>query len=109
MSAQFQYIPLRGHRDDQTSTSLNKGNFLALLEFRSEAGDSVLCDHFQNASSRATYTSKTICGEYIRNKLLAEVKSAKYFSIIASDPSNKEQLSLVLRFVDEIWRLGRSF
>lgn len=45
----YQNIPLRGHRDDQTSTSLNKGNFLALLEFRSEAGDSVLCDHFQNA------------------------------------------------------------
>ena len=119
MSAQFQYIPLRGHRDDQTSTSLNKGNFLALLEFRSEAGDSVLCDHFQNASSRATYTSKTIqnevieiCGEYIRNKLLAEVKSAKYFSIMAdeaSDSSKKEQLSLVLRFVDENLEIREEF
>ena len=105
-----QNLPLRGHRDDSSSTSTNKGNFLALLEFRAEAGDSVLAKHFESTSSRSTYTSKTIqnelihaCGSYIREKILEEVREAEYFSVIAdeaTDTYNYEQLSIVLRFVD---------
>ena len=49
-----QNLPLHGHRDDSTSTSINKGNFLALLEFRAEAGDAVLANHFASTSSRCT-------------------------------------------------------
>ena len=44
------------------------------------------------------------CGDHIREKILTEVRKAKYFSILAdevADISNTEQLSLVLRFVDE--------
>ena len=55
-----QNISLRGHRDDSNSSSTNKGNFLALLEFRADAGDTVLAKHLKTASSRSTYISKTI-------------------------------------------------
>ena len=44
------------------------------------------------------------CEDHIREKVLSEVQKAKYYSILAdkvADISNTEQLSLVLRFVDE--------
>ena len=107
-----QSIGLRGHRDDSGSSADNKGNFLALLKFRCDAGDHVLQSYIDRASSRATYTSKTIqneviktCGDHVLEKLLTEVRKAGYFpSIIgdeATDSSNSEQLSLVIRFVNK--------
>ena len=103
-----QNIPLRGHRDDERwlgSSSHNPGNF------RVESGDEVLKEHFRTCPRNATYRSKTIqnelieiIGEQIREKILEEVKQARFFSILAdeaaADVSNEEQLSLVLRFVD---------
>ena len=44
------------------------------------------------------------CGDHIHEKILTEVRKAKYFSILAdevADVSTTEQLSLMLRFVDE--------
>ena len=43
-----------------------------------------------------------VIGEYIRNKIIAEVKRAKFYSVIAdevTDTANKEELSISLRFV----------
>ena len=37
-------IPLRGHRE-QAGSNTKPGNFRALLDFRIDAGDSVLADH----------------------------------------------------------------
>ena len=88
----------------------NPGNFQKLLEFRIDAGDTVLSEHFETAHKRATYRSKTtqnelidICGQYIQNQLLNEIREAKFYSIAAdkvADQANNEQLSIVLRFVD---------
>ncbi len=64
-------IALRGHRDDATSIekdvsdSENHGNFRALLNFRIDAGDTVLAEHLRTAARNATYTSKTIQNEMI--------------------------------------------
>ena len=87
------------------------GNFHALLQFRIDAGDSVLKQHLQTASKNVKYTSKTIqndminvCGRLIQDKILCEVKQARFFSIIAdeaTDVANTEQLSISIRFVDE--------
>lgn len=109
-----QNIALRGHRDDSShigEASGNPGNFQALLNFRVEAGDKVLANHFANAQRNATYRSKTIqneiievLGTYIQDKIVAEINEAGAFSLLAdeaSDSSNKEQLPLVLRFVDK--------
>ena len=96
-----QSIGLRGHCDDSGSSADNKGNFVALLKFRCDPEDHVLQSYFDRASSRATYTSKTIqneaiktCGDHTLEKLLTEVRKAGYFSVIgdeATDSSNSEQ------------------
>ena len=110
-----QGIAFRGHRDDcsdvQDDPNGNHGNFLALLNFRIQAGDKVLEGHMKNSASNALYTSKTvqnelivICGDIIRNKILVKVRQAKYFSIIAdeaTDIANDEQLSICIRYVEE--------
>ncbi|KAL5502237.1 hypothetical protein EMCRGX_G008978 [Ephydatia muelleri] len=114
-----QGIAFRGHRDDcpdvQDDPNGNHGNFLALLNFRIQAGDRVLEEHLKNSASNALYTSKTvqnelivICGDIIRNKILAKVRQAKYFSIIAdeatdvaTDVANDEQLSICICYGEE--------
>ena len=118
MSCGKQNISLRGHREQPLSAldvhvepSNNPGNFCALLNFRVEAGDSVLGDHFQSSQLSSQYISPQIqndliicTGDWIREQIINEVKNAKFFSIYAdeaSDISNKEQLPLIFRFVDE--------
>ena len=109
-----QNISFRGHRDDSKhfdDRSNNPGNFQTLLEFRVDSGDRVLDDHFKTAPKNATYRSKSIqneliesCGKHIRQKISKEIQSARFFSVIAdeaSDCSQTEQLSLVIRFIDE--------
>lgn len=104
-----QMISLRGHRE-QAGANVNPGNFCALLDFRIDAGDTVLAEHFRTAAQNAQYNSPRIqndliscTGEWIRNQIVQEVKHAKFFSVSAdeaADSSNKEQLPLVLCFVD---------
>ena len=52
-----QNIALRGHRDDSShlQTDCNAGNFQKLLEFRMEAGDTVLEEHFRTVPRNAMY------------------------------------------------------
>jgi hypothetical protein len=106
-----QGLSFRGHRDDaKDDTPINKGNFKALLEFRANAGDKIIGEHLENCHQNARYDSKTIqnhmielIGDEIRQRYVREVSEAKYFTILAdevTDLSNKEQLSLILRFVD---------
>ena len=105
-----QGLALRGHRDDKISwmedddTHSNEGNFVELVRFQAET-DAVLAEHLANTR----YTSKTIqnelvevIGDSIQNDIIAEVKQAKFYSVIAdevTDTANKEELSLSLRFV----------
>ena len=113
-----QNIALRGHRDSltdsdsATSTGKNLGNFWALLQFRVAAGNKALENHLAHAAHNAVYTSPRIqneiaavLGDSIRKTILGRVKTAKFFSVIAdevTDISNKEQMSLVLRYVDPV-------
>ena len=61
-----QNVALRGHQDSaldverDVDDSQNHGNFLALLNFRIDAGDSVLENHLSTAAQSATYTSNKI-------------------------------------------------
>lgn len=106
-----QNIPLRDDPRYLSSDSSHKcGNFQALLDFTIDAGDNVLKQHFETAPQNATYRSKTIqnelidcVGAWIRQQLIREVAEACFFSILAdetTDCSNREQLTLVFRFVD---------
>ncbi len=109
-----QNIALRGHRDSgldfEHDESASHGNFWALLQFRIAAGDSVLRDHLAHAPKNATYTSPdiqnqviSVLSDHVRDKILSRVRQAQYFTLMAdevTDCSNKEQLSIVLRYVD---------
>lgn len=107
-----QAIPLRGHKDDSTSTDSNKGNFLAVLNLMAE-GDSVLKEHLDYGKKNAKYTSKTvqnelivIIGNYIRSQIAKSLSEADaVFSIIADEVTdryaNQEIMSLCLRFIEE--------
>ncbi len=90
-----QGLALRGHRDhqvnwkDENQRCSNEGNFIQLVRFRAET-DLALADHLDNSPRNATYTSKTIqnelvivVGSTIQTEIINEVKSAKFFSIIA--------------------------
>jgi len=116
-----QNISLRGHRDDgmllktsintnNQSASLNEGNFRELLKFRVKSGDSVLQNHLQNTSSKATYISKTTqneiiecCSKIILNHIVSRIKEdSGFYSIIFDetlDVSKRSQISLVFRYI----------
>jgi len=118
-----QNIPFWGHRDDgqlrlsftteDGVSSINEGNFRELLKFRVKAGDSTLENHLKNTSSKATYISKTIqnelielCGKEILNSILKKITDKDiFYSIIFDetlDVSKRSQISLVIRYIDEI-------
>ena len=100
-----QNIPLRGHRDDSTSTASNKGNFLAILNLLASR-DGQLAEHLKGSSKNATYTSKStqneiinIIGQNIRKEILCGLQKGKaFYSIIADEVtdrySNQEVLCL---------------
>ena len=110
-----QGLAFRGHRDDHVNwaeleedSSLNQGNFIELVHFWAET-DHVLSSRLQNSPANARYMSKTIqndlievIGKCIRKDIIEEVKRSKYYTVIAdevTDASNKEQLSIVLHYV----------
>ena len=103
-------IALRGRRDDDPQNASLSGNFQALLEFRIDSGDQTLQHHLESAPRNATYMSKTIqnemittVGAIILNNLSQQIRDSKYFSIMsdeAADLSNKENISVVIRFLD---------
>ena len=96
-------IPLRG-KDS------SGGNFCDLLDFRIEAGDTKLKEHFDTAAGNARYTSHRVqnelleaCEYVIRKSMVQAANNAVGFSILAdetADIAGIEQLSLGIRFVD---------
>ena len=104
-----QNIPLRGNRDDSTSTaSVNKSNFHAIL-IPIRNSDKDLKEHFLPGRGNATSTSKTgqeevirIIGAYIRSKVTQPIqKENAFFSIIGDEVTdkyaNQEVLSVCLK------------
>ena len=87
---------------------------MALLRFRVGAGDRNLLRNFHKSNSArgqmVTYLSPAIqneltecCGEYIRRKIVDDVRDAPFFTFCAdeaADTSNQEQLPLVVKYVD---------
>ena len=101
---------LRGHRDANCSShnATNKGNFKAILQFRN-LGNPAFRQHLEHGKKNAQYTSPRMKNEIIAiSKLLSmrniaeKVRENELYSIIydeCTDVSNKEQLSLRVRFV----------
>ena len=100
-------------------TTISKEFFQAPFEFRIDIDDVKLMEHLENAPRNATHRAKTIqneiietVGNYISSKIIAEVKQTRMFSVMAdgaADTSNKENLSLVLRYVDSSKNIREEF
>ena len=117
-----QNIALRGYREHSNlgeSSIFNPGNFQALLKFQMNSGDAVLSNHFARAPRNAQYRSPQIqnelisaIAEWFQQRIIMEVKEAKYFAVCADeavDASTREQLPLVLRFIDTNGQIHEEF
>ena len=110
-----QNMPLRGHRHeaskDRRGLSRNPGNFMALMNFRAEAGYAHATGSFYQArcGKSVTYCGSRIqndviqcCGGEIRDSLVKAINQSPFFAILADEASycsNKEQMPLVVRYV----------
>ena len=113
-----QIILLQGHRDSGKNqpelgeTGLtNTGNLIELLNYRIRGGDKALENYLRCVQQNAKYTSPEIqnniifcCRDLIVEKLVADVKKSKVYTILTDEGtycSLKEQIALILRFVDK--------
>ena len=117
-------LPLRWNRDDAkyhpdvgSYSSRGVGNFVESLDFKVGAGDKVLQEHLKTCGKNHSYISKTSqnkmikCCDQVISEMIIEKKS-KFYSIIvdeASDSSGKEEMSLLLRFVDSEMNIREEF
>lgn len=94
-------IAIRGKCSDE-------GNFIDLLKFRVDSGDTILMNHFETCTTKTKYVSHriqneiiSICGDVIRNNIISCINDSYVFSLLAdetSDISGKEQLSIGIRY-----------
>nr|KJB80131.1 hypothetical protein B456_013G082100 [Gossypium raimondii] len=103
----FQGCAFRGH--DESSGLKNRGNFLELLSLLASYDEKVE-DVLESAPQNASYTSSTIQKEIwqiyanrVRNVNREEIGDRKFSIIVdeARDESKKEQMAIILRFVDK--------
>ncbi|XP_062020773.1 uncharacterized protein LOC133737181 [Rosa rugosa] len=97
----------RGH--DETPESQNQGNFVELIKLLASYNEKVAQTVLENAPKSAKYTSPAIQKEIlqviaskVRKKIREDVGDSKFCIIVdeARDESKREQMALVLRFVD---------
>ncbi|KAL6543005.1 hypothetical protein OROHE_010525 [Orobanche hederae] len=102
----FQGCAFRGR--DETKDSLNGGNFIELSNILASYNDKV-AEVMANAPRNATYTSPRVQKEIlhvfsakVKNIIRDEIGDSKFCLIVdeARDESKREQMSIVIRFVD---------
>ncbi|KAG7943871.1 hypothetical protein I3843_15G068000 [Carya illinoinensis] len=103
----FQGCAFRGH--DETFDSKNRGNFLEMLKLLASYNDKVGKLVLENAPKSSKYTSPQIQKEIlevlakkVRNKIREDVGDSRFCIIVdeARDESKREQMAIILRFVD---------
>lgn len=94
----------RGH--DETESSHNRGNFLETVNLLGR-WDHDFADHLRQADRNCTYLSNRAQNDLVhaiatvvREEIVQEIIKAKFFSVMMDDVSGKEQLCMVIRFVD---------
>ena len=104
----FQACAFRGH--DETPDSKNRGNFLQLIELLASYNDNVKKNLLENAHKSTNYISHLVQKEIlhvlaneVRKKIREDIGDSKFCIIVdeARDESKREQMALVLRFVDK--------
>lgn len=103
----FQGCAMRGH--DEKRGSVNRGNFLELVTLLSSYDKNVAKVVLDNAPKNASYISPDsqkeilqVVSEKVKWAIREEINNANYCIIVdeASDMSRKEQMAIVLRYVD---------
>ncbi|KAG7988370.1 hypothetical protein I3843_03G184700 [Carya illinoinensis] len=103
----FQGCAFRGH--DETLDSKNRGNFLEMLKLLASYNDKVGKLALENAPKSSKYTSPQIqkdilevLAKKVRNKIREDVGDSRFCIIVdeARDESKREQMAIILRFVD---------
>ncbi|KAK1391483.1 zinc finger MYM-type protein 1-like [Heracleum sosnowskyi] len=103
----LQACALRGH--DESSTSRNRGNLIEIVKTFGRLSSDISNVVLENAPKNATYTSPKvqkdilhIFASKVRNKIRNEIGDSKFCILVdeALDASQKEQMAIVLRFVD---------
>ncbi|XP_031250167.1 zinc finger MYM-type protein 1-like [Pistacia vera] len=106
-----QGLPFRGY--DESNNSMNRGNFLKLLHYIAKQNEEYRLVTLENASGHdkliAPSTQKDIIIAFAVetiNKLISDLGNAFFFffSILvdeARDGSNKEQMAIILRYVNK--------
>ncbi|CAF1440606.1 unnamed protein product [Adineta ricciae] len=107
-----QCLSLRGHREHEEAE--NRGNFLELLQLRSSDNDII-----KRKLSSLKFTDHKIQNELlisiqenITEQIVSDIKKSKYFSVMideTTDISNHQQVSLVIRYVDDFFNVYERF
>nr|XP_028960025.1 zinc finger MYM-type protein 1-like [Malus domestica] len=101
-------LAFRGH--DESATSSNKGNYLELLKFLADNDDKVREVVMENAPGNLKLLTPSIQKEIVNSCALETLDAImdglkdRFFSILvdeARDVSVKEQMAMVLRYVDD--------
>ncbi|KAL6522340.1 hypothetical protein OROHE_016893 [Orobanche hederae] len=102
-----QGLAFRGH--DEGETSKNRGNFIELLQFLADHNKSIEAVTFKNAPENLKLTSPDIQKDIVNaaatetTKLIVSDLGDDFFSVLVDeshDVSIKEQMSVVVRYVD---------
>ena len=98
-------MAFRGH--DESSTSLNRGNFLEMIDWYKDKNE-IVRKAFSRGSMNCKMTSPNIqkdiarcCAEEIVDVIMGEIKDRKFSILIdeSRDISVKEQMAVMLRYV----------
>ncbi|XP_059630083.1 uncharacterized protein LOC132273067 [Cornus florida] len=104
----YQACAFRGH--DESLQSSNRGNFIEMVKAFASYNDDVARIVLENAPKNAKYTSPQIQKEIlhivsrkVRSKIREDIGDAKFCILVdeAHDESKREQMALVLRYVDK--------
>ncbi|XP_065847572.1 uncharacterized protein [Euphorbia lathyris] len=103
----FQTCAFRGH--DESTSSRNRGNFLEMVQILANYNDEVRKVVLENAPYNSKYTSPliqkeilSIIAKKVREYIREEIGDSKFCIIVdeSRDESKREQMAIVLRFVD---------
>ncbi|KAJ1700789.1 hypothetical protein LUZ63_000568 [Rhynchospora breviuscula] len=104
----FQACSLRGH--DESPESINQGNFLQMVKILASYNKGVKEVVLENAPRNAKYTSATVQKEIlntfsrkVQKAIREEIGDSKFCILVdeSRDISKKEQMAIVVRFVDK--------
>ncbi|KAL5758514.1 hypothetical protein ACOSP7_021125 [Xanthoceras sorbifolium] len=96
--------------NDESINSTNRGNFIEMLKYAGRVNQEIIGIVLQNSPQNAKYTSPRIQKELlnilaneVRAKIRKEVGDAKFCILVdeAVDESNKEQVAIILRYVNK--------